>query len=191
MLHGIEVFNYNEYYPEAIDWAREKKLTVFANTDVHDPIAMDYDVVTGHRPMTLVFARSRTEGGIKEALFSRRTLAWFNNTLVGRANLLEPLFFASVKIVNPAGKLQNGESRRIQIENISDVDYELELVQPGIGFDAPENIVVKSHRITPLEITGNSEQVADMEELKAFYKVKNMLVSSTDNLVVTFIFANN
>jgi histidinol phosphatase-like PHP family hydrolase len=191
MLHGIEVFNYNEYYPEAIDWAREKKLTVFANTDVHDPIAMDYDVVTGHRPMTLVFARSRTEGGIKEALFSRRTLAWFNNTLVGRANLLEPLFFASVKIVNPAGKLQNGESRRIQIENISDVDYELELVQPGIGFDAPENIVVKSHRITPLEITGNSEQVADMEELKAFYKVKNMLVSSTDNLEVTFIFANN
>ncbi len=191
MLHGIEVFNYNEYYPEAIDWAREKKLTVFANTDVHEPIAMDYDVVSGHRPMTLVFARSRTEGGIREALFSRRTLAWFNNTLIGRANLMEPLFFASLKIVNPEGKLRNGDSRRIEIENISDVDYELEQVQPGVGFDAPENLVLKAHRITSLEITGNSDEVADMDELKAFYKVKNMMVSSADNLVVTFVFANN
>lgn len=191
MLHGIEVFNYNEYYPEAIDWAREKKLAVFANTDIHEPIGMMYDVAHKHRPMTLVFARSRTEGGIREALFARRTVAFYNNTLTGRANLLEPLFFASLKINNPAGKLQFGETKRITIENNSDLDYELELVQPGIGFDAPESLILKAHRVTPLELAGNSEQVAGMSEVKAFYKVKNMFVSSTDNLVITFTFSNN
>lgn len=191
LLHGIEVFNYNEHYPEAIDWARQKNLTVFANTDIHEPISMAYDVTNGNRPMTLVFARSRTEGGIREALFNKRTVAWFNNTLVGRANLMEPLFFASLKITNPTGKLQFGESKKIEIENISDVNYELELVQPGVGFDAPEKITLKAHRITSVEISGNSEQVAAMSELKAFYKVKNMMVSSADNLVVTFRFANN
>lgn len=191
MLHGIEVFNYNEHYPEAIDWAREKKLTVFANTDIHEPAAMAYDVVDGHRPMTLVFARSRTEGGIREALFSRRTVAWFNNELVGRANLLESLFFASLKIVNPAGKLRIGETKRIEIENISDVDYELELVQPGVGFDAPKSLSLKALRITPLEISGNSEQVATMNELNVFYKVKNLMVGSAENLVITFTIPNN
>jgi hypothetical protein len=191
LMHGIEVFNYNEHYPEAIDWAREKKLAVFANTDIHEPIGMAYDLKTGRRPMTLVFARSKTEGGIKEALFSRRTVAWFNNTLVGRANLLEPLFFASLKIGIPSGKLQAGETKRITIENTSDVNYELELVQPGVGFDAPESLTLEAHRITPFEISGNSEQVSEMNELKVFYQVKNMMVSSSDNLVVTFSFTND
>ena len=191
MLHGIEVFNYNEHYPEAIDWARDKKLTVFANTDIHEPIGMAYNINDEHRPMTLVLARSRTEGGIREALFSRRTVAYFNNTLAGRANLLEPLFFASLKIVNFPGKISEGVTKKIEIDNQSDLEYELELVQPGVGFDAPESVVLKAGKVTRLELNGNSEQVAGMTELKLFYRVKNLLVSSTENLVVTFTFANN
>ena len=191
LMHGIEVFNSNEFYPEAVDWARDKKLSMFANTDIHEPAAMAYDLSKTHRPMTLVFARSRTEGGIREALFSRRTAAYFNNTLAGRANLLEPLFFSSLKMNNPAGKLRFGESKRVTIENNSDIDYELELVQPGIGFDVPEKITLKAHRITPLEFTGNSEQVSGMSELKAYYRVMNLLVSSEDHLIITFTFSNN
>ncbi|WP_372933387.1 Sb-PDE family phosphodiesterase [Mariniphaga sediminis] len=191
MLHGIEAFNYNEHYPEAIDWAREKNLSVFANSDIHEPVSMAYDLTRGFRPMTLVFARSRTEGGIKEALFSRRTAALYNNTLVGKAELLDPLFFASLKIYNQAGKLQLGETKKIGIENRSALDYELELVQPGVGFDAPESVTLKAHRVTLLELNGNSEQIAGMNELKVFYKVKNLMVSSSENLVITFVFANN
>lgn len=191
LMHGIEVFNYNEFYPEAVDWARDKKLGMFANTDIHEPAAMAYDFSKTHRPMTLVFARSRTEGGIREALFARRTVAYFNNTLAGGANLLEPLFFSSLKMNNPAGKLRFGETKRVSIENNSDIDFELELVQPGIGFDIPEKIMLAAHRITPLEFTGNSEQVSEMSELKAYYRVKNLLVSSKDNLIITFTFSNN
>jgi 3',5'-nucleoside bisphosphate phosphatase len=191
MLHGIEIYNYKEYYPEAMDWARDKKLTILANTDIHEPVGMAYDVTAGHRPMTLVFSRSRTEGGIREALFSRRTAAFYNNTLVGRANILEPLFFASLRITNIPGRLRYGETKKIEIANNSDIEYELELVQPGIGFDAPQTVQLKSQRVTFLELSGNSEEVAIMNELKIFYRVKNMMLSSSENLVVTFSFSNN
>lgn len=190
MLHGIEVFNYNEHYPEAIDWAGNKKLTPIASTDIHEPVGMAYDVERSHRPMTLVFSRSRTEGGIREALFSRRTAAYFNNTLVGRAQLLEPLFFASLRITPSPGPLRNGETRKIELLNNSDIDYELESVQPGIGFDATSSVLVRANRVSVIELTGNSEEVSNMDNLSIYYRVKNLLVNSSDNLVVTLTIPN-
>lgn len=190
MLHGIEVFNYNEYYPVAMDWAREKKLTMFANTDSHEPIEMEYDLNNAHRPMTLVFSKSRTEGGIREALFSRRTVAFYNNTLVGRAGLLEPLFFASLQITPSPNLLRNGETRKIELLNRSDIDFELELIQPGIGFDATPLLTLKANRVSIIELSGNSDEVSAMNELKIFYRVKNMMLNSHDNLVITFSIPN-
>ncbi|MFW6370444.1 MAG: histidinol-phosphatase [Bacteroidota bacterium] len=191
MLHGIEVFNYNEYYPEAMDWAMDKKLTLFANTDTHNPIDMEYDLNAEHRPMTLVFSKSRTEDGIREALFSRRTVAWYNNTLVGKAGILEPLFFASLQITASPGLLRNGETRKIELANHSDIDYELELVQPGVGFDATTSVIVNANKVSVIELSGNSDEVATMNELKVYYRVKNMMLNSRNNLVITFSIPNS
>lgn len=191
LLQGIEVYNSSEYYPEALDWANEKKLTMFCNTDVHGPIGMSYDVRNGHRPITLVFVKSRTLGGLREALFNRRTVAYFDNTLMGKADFLEQLFFASLIFKDVPLLVTNGVTRKVDITNKSDVDYELELVQPGVGFDAPESVVLKAHHVTPLVLSGNSDEVAQMKTLEAYYRVKNMQVSSEDNLVITFSFKNN
>ncbi len=191
LMHGIEVYNSTEYYREALDWANEKKLTMFCNTDIHGPIGMTYDVRTSHRPLTLVFARSRTLGGIKEALFNQRTVAYFDNTLMGRSDLLEPLFFSSLNFKNDPLKLSNGATRKIDITNNSDIDYELELVQPAVGFEAPEAIILKAHHVTPLVLSGNSAEVAQMKTLDVYYRIKNMQVTSADNLIVTFSFRNN
>ncbi len=185
MLHGIEVFN-EKFCPEALAWANEKKLTIFGNSDEHGPSKY----YNGHRPMTLVFAKSRTQGGIKEALFNKRTAVYFDNTIIGESSLLNHLFFASLEIGKTPLKLTNKESRLVFIENKSEINFELELVQPGVGFDAPEKITLKAHQITALEITGNSDEVARMADLKLFYEVKNLKVSSVDNLVITFRFQN-
>ena len=186
-LHGIEVYNSNEYYPEALDWAVEKKLTMFANSDVHGPM----DASNGHRPLTLVFAKSRTEGGIKEALFNRRTVAYFGNTLVGNSTLLEPLFFGSLKYDKAPLKLKNGTTKVVSITNNSDVDYELELIQPGIGVDAPESFVLKAHHVTPVTLNGNSDEIAAVKEINLYYNVKNMFTAADENLAITFSFLNN
>jgi hypothetical protein len=190
LLHGIEVYNSSEYYPEALDWAIEKKLTMFCNSDVHGPIGMSYDLKTGHRPMTLVFSKSKTAGGIKEALFSRRSAVYFDNILMGKSELLDPLFFASLNIENTPLRLNNGASKRIKITNNSDIDYELELVQPGVGFDAPEKVLLKAHQITPVELSGNSDEIAQLKTLNVYYKLNNVFVSSDENLVITFVFRN-
>lgn len=187
LLQGIEVFNSSSYYPEALDWANEKKLTMFANSDVHGPM----DVNEGHRPLTLVFAKSRTRGGIKEALFAHRTAAYFNNTIIGHSDLLEPLFFASLQYENTPLKLKNESSSTRYIKNNSDVDYELELVQPGVGFEAPNSLTLKAHHVTSLNLTGNSDEIGNTQKVNVYYRVKNMLTASDENLVITFTFQNN
>ncbi len=190
LIHGIEIYNSNEFYPEALDWTNEKKLTILCNSDVHDPVGMSYDLNSNHRPITLVFAKSKTSGSIKEALFSRRTAAYFDNTIVGKTEFLEPLFFASLNFNNEPLKIQNGTSTQLEITNKSDIDYELELVQPGVGFDVPENILIKAHQITPLTISGNSDEVAQAKTLNAYYRIKNMLIAPEENLIITFSFRN-
>jgi 3',5'-nucleoside bisphosphate phosphatase len=190
LLHGIEVFNEKEYYPEAIDWAVNKKLTMFCNSDAHSPICMTYDLNNNHRPITLVFSKSRTKGGIKEALFNRRTAAYFDNNIVGEAHILEKLFFASIKIINEPVGLKHGVTKHIEIENNSDIDFELELVQPGIGFDINNTAILNAHHTVRLELRGNSEQVSGMDKLKIYYMVKNMMVSSTESLIVALIIDN-
>ncbi|HPF49939.1 MAG TPA: Sb-PDE family phosphodiesterase [Draconibacterium sp.] len=186
LMHGIEIYNSNEYYPEALGWANEKKLTIFANSDVHDPMV----ACTGHRPMTLVFAKNRTEASIKEALLARRTAAYFGNTLVGKPALLEPFFHTSLRFDKTPLQLSNGVNKAIKITNLSDIDYELELAQPGIGLDAPEKITLKAQHVTVLDLAGNSDEIADANEIILYYEVKNILTAPSQNLVVTLTFAN-
>lgn len=62
LFTGMEVVNHNEWYPEVLTWARDKNLTLFANSDVHDPILNFLQLEKlERRPITLVFARKETQ----------------------------------------------------------------------------------------------------------------------------------
>ena len=99
-LHGVEVSNGGEWYPVAMEWCKNKKLTAFANSDIHPPVDLKYDLslANSHRPMTLVFAKDRTSEGVREALFSRRTIGFTGEQLIGPEDLMLELFTASVRI---------------------------------------------------------------------------------------------
>jgi predicted metal-dependent phosphoesterase TrpH len=118
-IHAVEVLNHKEYYPVAFDWFNQYGIAPFANTDIHDLVDGSYGLESGKfRPMTLVFATERSEKGIKEALFARRTAALFDGKLVGKAEYLMPLVQASLKI------RRIGE-RTIEVTNISDIPFEM------------------------------------------------------------------
>ncbi len=88
LFDGIEVYNSAEFYPRALSWAIDKNLTILATSDVHGTI--DDKVLSNecaHRPATLVLAKERSLEGIKEALFARRTLAFFHNSIAGKESL--------------------------------------------------------------------------------------------------------
>jgi len=122
-LKGVEVFNYNEWYPVALRWAVTKGLAPFANTDIHEPIRWTY----GHdddfiRPMTLVFAEQRTEESIHKAMNEKRTVAWFHRHLAGEETLLGKLFDKSLT----AREIFSGKGKKIiEITNATDFHFQL------------------------------------------------------------------
>ena len=115
-IHGVEVFNYMEYYPVAFDWCRDNGLTFMANTDMHGLVNIDYGAKNKIRPMTLVLAKERTIESIKEALFAKRSIAYFHGELAGKQEHLKGLLKASLKI-----RIIN--DKYTEVTNISDITY--------------------------------------------------------------------
>jgi len=98
-LQGIEIANGDHYYPNAHRLALKHNLALIGTSDVHQLIAWDYDREKNqHRPVTLVMAPERSAQAIKDALFARRTIVWWNHTLIGRKAQLQPLLEASITL---------------------------------------------------------------------------------------------
>lgn len=126
LINGIEVFNEQEYYPIVLDWCLNKKLAVISNSDIHDVTGYFYDIENDHRrPMTLVFAKDRSLKSIQEAMFENRTLAYFDNKLAGKKELMEAIFKASVT-AKPIGKMDGKNRELYEISNISAIPFVVE-----------------------------------------------------------------
>lgn len=132
-MKGIEVVN-GKYFPEAHRWCLEKNLTMLGNSDVHQPIQSNVDFTKGqHRTMTLVFAKERSDAGIREALDNRRTVIYFNDNVIGRAEHLKELFENSLEIES-VKKTDN--EIRISLFNKTDLKFVLKKIQhdPNIRY---------------------------------------------------------
>jgi len=183
-LNGIEVVNGREYYPEAHRWALEKRITMFSNSDIHQPLNLDYQVHAGdHRPVTLVFAKERTAAALKEALFARRTVVYASNRLIGEEQYLRPLFEKSLTYDRATVTLKGKKAVLAQIHNAANVSYELELVTPPTGFTVPTDLTLAAGRTVLLAIKGTGSEFAGGQTLR--YRVKNLLVAPNEPLVVT------
>jgi 3',5'-nucleoside bisphosphate phosphatase len=121
-MNGIEVFNEKEWYPEAIRWALEKDIAITGNSDIHDVYDHYYNTDKYPvRPLTLVFARERTEESLKEAMIAHRTAALFFNKLVGKKEFIEPIIINSIS-VSPSYLCQDGYAY-FEVANHSDIEY--------------------------------------------------------------------
>jgi hypothetical protein len=184
-LHGVEVVNYNEYYPEVHRWCIEKNLTLMGNSDVHDPIHMTYDLQsTQHRPLTLVFAKDRTAEAVKEALFDHRTAVYFNNQLIGAQKHLGPLFHASIQIKNKDLVLKGKNKAYLQITNNSDLDFELEGNGKVEGLSFTGSITLYAHKTSVVTLRSTTDSFAGDPEVRLPYRVKNLLVAPEEGAVV-------
>lgn len=121
LFQGVEVANFDEWYPEVLDWAIEKNLTIFSNSDIHEPMALFLSTQNlERRPITLVFAKEATEEGIREALFSGLTAGWFNNYLFAKRELLESLLIESI-LITEIGR--DDKTIRYKVENKTDFTF--------------------------------------------------------------------
>ena len=195
MLHGIEVVNERQYYPEAHRWCIEKKLTMLSNSDIHNPLNLDYRVRQGdHRPMTLVFAQDRSVESVKEALFARRTAVYSGALLIGEETFLKPIFTRSVHIKNPAVTIKGDGRTYVQIRNYSDIEYELEFGDEIMELELPDEILaLQANRTVLLALRGTSEDRSGTKTFAIPFTVRNLLVGpdiglkSEFEIEVTFV----
>ena len=96
ILDGIEVMNQLDFYPRALERAREYGLYVTSNTDMHTSTYEYYRLNGALRNMTLIFAKDKSLESLKEAMKARRTLAYSFGTIAGEEQLLVDFFNASV-----------------------------------------------------------------------------------------------
>ncbi|MGM0375964.1 MAG: Sb-PDE family phosphodiesterase [Bacteroidota bacterium] len=169
LIHGIEVFNSAEWYPVAIDWCVEKDLTMLGNSDIHDVTSHNYDLENGHRPMTLVFAEERTRESIREALFEKRTVAWFGDKMIGRKNILTQLFQASLDITE--NEVSDENQTILKVKNMADFPFHL---SDGKGFEKT--------------IPALSEAIVCLPEDQDRFEVTNLIVGTEKVLETAFPF---
>jgi len=125
-LKGIEIVNEKEYYPEVFQWAIDKNLTIFGNSDIHTQISFEYDLLKGeHRPITLVFVKNETEHGIKEAFENQRTAVLYDNKLYGKEEYLKEIFNNSIELKQEFLFVDGRNNANIQVYNSSSIPIEL------------------------------------------------------------------
>lgn len=123
ILKGVEVVNSGIYNIIAHRIAMQYHLTMLCNTDEH--YDMYYRYAKTHRPMTLVFAKTRDEAGIKDALLARRTALYFDDYLIAEKGIAEAFFKACIQMTAEK-KTRNGEPLLlVHLFNQSDIPYKI------------------------------------------------------------------
>jgi len=171
-LHGIEFFNYNEYYPLVMTFCKKYNLAVIGNSDIHDIISEQYMAPEyTNRPMTLVFAKERSYDSLKEAMFAGRTLVYFRDYLAGKEEYAKPFFCQCISV----GKVYHESEGNIyfDVTNRSDIPFYLEN-----GTDpAPSFIKLEANSITRVVV--NNKAASPL-----VYDVRNIITGEDEVLRV-------
>lgn len=186
LMDGIEIENHSVgYSPEAFHFAMERNLTIVSGTDCHVPMMRLVDYELGeYRSMTLIFAKERTEAGVREALDSHRTAVYADGCIYGKAEYIRPLLDASLKITNV--KIKKGRVSAL-ITNTSSVPVRIRKA-PG-----SENVVInrvatinpgEEYKFTADPVGGKKEFSTDRIEVN--YYVDNFQTDASTPLLVSY-----
>lgn len=162
---------------------------MLGSSDEHNAISMSYDFARGeHRPLTLVFAGSRSEEALKEALFARRTVVWgMDGRVFGEQEWLDKLFAAAVSVENPEFELKGWGAAALRLRNPTDLAFVLALDGPSPeGLRLPKRLTVPPGAVALLEIGATSGNREGVEELVLPYRVENLLPTPDQALRVNF-----
>lgn len=182
ILSGIEVVNEHSFSDEAIQIALDHNLAMIGNSDIHNLVDWDYDVPGGgHRPVTLVFAKQKTEDSLKEALFAGKTAVYFKNNLIGGEENLLPLIRASLTI--ESAKYQGDKIvAQIKIVNSSDMNYLLQNTGDYKLHQNTDMLEIKAHQTVILHV----KTLKRLSELHLKFKVLNAISAPNSHPEITF-----
>ena len=179
-LHGIEVVNFGAYAEESLALALEYDLAILATSDIHGLIEWDFTNKGLQRPVTLVFARDKSLDAIKEALFQKRTVAAYNDLLIGRREYLEPLIQQSVAI-GEATYIPKTEIVQLTVTNRCSSDLVMENQSAFTFYESSPVFVLKANETKTLQVKTLKKLESfelKLKALGAFYAPKSQPVIS-------------
>jgi hypothetical protein len=181
LFQGMELVNGPDFYDEAFPWIEERKLTILANSDAHDPVPPR---ATGRRrPMTLIFAKSRDADGVRDALINRRTAAWLEDDVWGAEEYLRPLWSAAVTIETPI--VARRPSPLIRLTNASAIPMRIALRSGPDWVVLPASIDLPPERVTVLRPSGFAGAPPGESRIELKFEVMNLHPAPGRHLEVT------
>jgi 3',5'-nucleoside bisphosphate phosphatase len=183
LFQGMELVNGPDFYDEAYPWIAERKLTILANSDAHDPVLPR--AAGGMRPITLVFARTADLAGVREALDARRTAAWLGDQVWGSEEHLLGLWEGAIVVETPIVTRAPGVAPVLRIRNVSAITMRVAIA------GAPEWLVLDSpaqlgaERVTVLEPALTSAAPVGEHPAELRLEVLNLHTGPDRHLTVT------
>lgn len=169
-LHGIEIYNDADFYPQVFAFCEGNHIALMGNSDVHAIISERYSQPGyDHRPMTLVFAKERSHDSLKEAMMAGRTIVYYNDIIAGREEYARPFFNECIKVGKPYYK--DSENIYFEVRNNSDIPFYL---INGIN-GAPGELTIAAHSTTTVRV---NRKVAS----PLVYDVKNVVTGEKEVL---------
>lgn len=182
LIQGIELVNGRTYYKEAFPWIREKNFAILANSDVHRLISIDYG--PRERPVTLVFAKSASLDGIREALDAKRTAAWVNGEIWGGETYLKGLWETGVTLESPSLEFSPRiRQAGLQFRNHSAIPFRLR-VKSSPAWLRVRAGDVREERTAGFFVDATKEAPAGFTTVAIEFEITNLHVEPGRNLVV-------
>lgn len=185
-MHGMEIVNGASYYPLAYQWCLDKGITIIGNSDVHNPTGLDYPAAGEHsRSLTLVFAREKNSGSVREALLAGRTAVWKDDELYGQPAYLKAIFDQSVRVISQPIELKGRANSYVQVINESDMVFKLTMGDGLEGFAYAPQMVLYPGRIAIMRLQNLMEGKEGEADISIPFRVINLFTGPQENLSVT------
>ncbi|WP_418408311.1 Sb-PDE family phosphodiesterase [Alistipes sp.] len=178
LMQGVEIYNaFCGYSPEAHRWAMERGLALICGTDSHAPMFLNVDFAGGGlRPVTLVFARERSLGGIREALDARRTAVFADGMLYGREEVLQPLMQALFELSD----VKYAEKKvTFRVANRSSIPLTLRKAPGSEKIVFPRDMIIRPFEEVTLTVYGlDNKKPIGLDRFDVNFHVLNFLIDA-------------
>ena len=145
LIDGVEIMNGKKIYYHLFSHCIGGGYTPFGNSDAHDYACWKYGTakesnIPRYRNMTLIFAKHCTEKDLHKALKEGNTIAYSNNNLAGKRELLQALFEESIEV-----ELQRTGSKQhhVTILNRSSLPYYIQIGKNNYIINALGSLHIK------------------------------------------------
>jgi hypothetical protein len=184
LFQGMELVNGPDFYEEAFPWIVERRLTILANSDAHDPIPPRASNGPG-RPITLLFARTPDLPGVRDALVSRRTAAWLGDDVWGADEHLRGLWTGAIVLETPVLTRTPGAGLALIFRNTSAIPMRVRVRAAPDWLVISSPVTLAAEAVTTVRPAVTDAAPTREQRIELQLDVENMHTGPRRSLAVT------